>query len=101
MLIVLRQMLLDAMLFLALSFIFYVGFLQAFYVSDTICGTLRAFILYFVVEDTQPDFDICRDSMTTQNHMGILRGCCSKCFSDRPSWDSRKPQSSRNCLARH
>ncbi|KAG0038911.1 hypothetical protein BGZ82_010395 [Podila clonocystis] len=31
MLIVLRQMLLDAMLFLALSFIFYVGFLQAFY----------------------------------------------------------------------
>lgn len=54
MLIVLRQMLLDAMLFLALSFIFYVGFLQAFYVSDTICGTLRAFILYFVVEDTQP-----------------------------------------------
>lgn len=33
MLIVLRQMLIDAMLFLALSFIFYVGFLQAFYVS--------------------------------------------------------------------
>ncbi|KAF9361539.1 hypothetical protein BGX26_002044 [Mortierella sp. AD094] len=31
MLIVLRQMLLDAMLFLALSFIFYVGFLQAFF----------------------------------------------------------------------
>ncbi|KAF9984965.1 hypothetical protein BGZ65_012113 [Modicella reniformis] len=31
MLIVLRQMLIDAMLFLALSFIFYVGFLQAFY----------------------------------------------------------------------
>ncbi|KAG0251680.1 hypothetical protein BG011_007449 [Mortierella polycephala] len=31
MLIVLRQMLLDAMLFLALSLIFYVGFLQAFY----------------------------------------------------------------------
>ncbi|KAF9962090.1 hypothetical protein BGZ72_010696 [Mortierella alpina] len=31
MLIVLRQMLLDAMLFLALSFIFYVGFCQAFY----------------------------------------------------------------------
>lgn len=34
MLIVLRQMLLDAMLFLALSFIFYVGFLQAFYVRN-------------------------------------------------------------------
>ncbi|KAF9172490.1 hypothetical protein BGX21_009456 [Mortierella sp. AD011] len=32
MLIVLRQMLLDAMLFIALSFIFYVGFLQAFFV---------------------------------------------------------------------
>ncbi|KAF9540443.1 hypothetical protein EC957_004283 [Mortierella hygrophila] len=31
MLIVLRQMLLDAMLFLALSTIFYIGFLQAFY----------------------------------------------------------------------
>ncbi|OAQ29740.1 hypothetical protein K457DRAFT_137619 [Linnemannia elongata AG-77] len=31
MLIVLRQMLLDAMLFLALSLIFYIGFLQAFY----------------------------------------------------------------------
>ncbi|KAG0319224.1 hypothetical protein BGZ99_005225 [Dissophora globulifera] len=31
MLIVLRQMLLDAMLFLALSFIFFLGFLQAFY----------------------------------------------------------------------
>ncbi|KAF9585716.1 hypothetical protein BGW38_001096 [Lunasporangiospora selenospora] len=31
MLIVLRQMMLDAMLFLALSFIFYVGFQQAFY----------------------------------------------------------------------
>ncbi|KAI8604389.1 hypothetical protein EDD21DRAFT_366328 [Dissophora ornata] len=31
MLVVLRQMLLDSMLFLALSFIFYVGFLQAFY----------------------------------------------------------------------
>lgn len=44
MLIVLRQMLLDAMLFLALSFIFYVGFLQAFYVSDTFCGTFLAFI---------------------------------------------------------
>lgn len=33
MLIVLRQMLLDAMLFLALSTIFYIGFLQAFYVN--------------------------------------------------------------------
>ncbi|KAG0355583.1 hypothetical protein BC939DRAFT_444323 [Gamsiella multidivaricata] len=31
MLVVLRQMLIDSMLFLALSFIFYVGFLQAFY----------------------------------------------------------------------
>ncbi|KAG0214428.1 hypothetical protein BGX33_002154 [Mortierella sp. NVP41] len=31
MLIVLRQMLLDAMLFLALSLIFYIGFMQAFY----------------------------------------------------------------------
>jgi len=34
-------MLIDATLFLALSFIFYVGFLQAFYVSSTAMKVLQ------------------------------------------------------------
>ncbi|KAG0240371.1 hypothetical protein BGX31_001992 [Mortierella sp. GBA43] len=55
MLIVLRQMLIDAMLFLALSFIFYVGFLQAFYVSANAKEEFMFLFSVKVMEEVKSD----------------------------------------------